>query len=220
MSISGKIVGTLGIAVVGLAATNVVYTLSDSPAFVAAARVDGVFGDWRLKTGPALYDRSEYLFQLGYGYVTADGAFTAVTENIGEVADVDTGIERGAEAVELISESLKLSPGNAHAWGELALAQLSILEYEDALHSLRTSWEMAPFNAALALRRLQFAEVIAGHAFDAEEFDFAELAPPEFSEADLENLKRDLTVAQTHRPRQLDGFLEWAVHTEDLLSDG
>ena len=92
MSISGKIVGTLGIAVAGLAATNVVYTLSDSPAFVEAARVDGVYGDWRLKTGPALYDRSEYLFQLGYGYITADGSFTAVTENIGELADVDTGV--------------------------------------------------------------------------------------------------------------------------------
>jgi len=220
MSISGKIVGTLGIAVAGLAATNVVYTLSDSPAFVEAARVDGVYGDWRLKTGPALYDRSEYLFQLGYGYITADGSFTAVTENIGELADVDTGIARGEQAIALISESLKLSPGNAHAWGELALAQLSVLEYEGALASLRTSWQMAPFNASLALKRLQFAEVITAHSIEAIEFDLAELAPPSFNDTDLENLKRDLTVAQTHRPRQLDGFFEWSVHTEELLSDG
>ncbi len=219
MSISNKLLGGLCFVTVGLAAVNIVQTLADSPAFVESARVDGVFGDWRLKTGPALYDRSEYLFQLGYGYLSADSKFSAATEGRGEIAGGETGIERAKLASELITQSLELSPGNAHAWAVLAGAQLTTQDYDEALGSLRRSWELAPNNSALAVRRLEVFEVVQSLREDAEAFGLAELAPPEFEDADNASIDNDILLAQTHQQRAFDFFLETSFHVVERLGD-
>ncbi len=48
------------------------YIFSDTPAFNANARSTGVFGDWRVPIGTAYFNRAEYLFQLGYGFIQSD----------------------------------------------------------------------------------------------------------------------------------------------------
>jgi tetratricopeptide (TPR) repeat protein len=218
MSFSGKFVGTLCVSLGALALVNGVKTLSDSPAFVEAARVDGVFGDWRLQTGPALYDRSEYLFQLGYGYLSTDSVASAATENVGEVATNEVAMERAQQAISLLTESLKLSPGNAHAWATLTDAQLLTDDFEGAMQSLQTSWELAPYNASLSIQRLGIVEVMLQLGQDARDFGLAELAPPEFSENDLSRIEGDIEVAQRYRSRQLDIFMQNAEFVAEMVS--
>ena len=211
MSVTGKIVGGLCICMTGLAAVNVVKALSDSPAFVEAARVDGVLGEWRLNTGTALYDRSEYLFQLGYGYINADGVFSTAGEDIGQVAGASLGIERGERAVNLISESLRLSPGNAHAWATLAEANMITNDFEAAFAALRQSWELAPYNASLSVRRLTIAETALELREEAVIFGVEDLAPPELTEADLLALAGDFEVAEKFNKRLFDDFMTRAI---------
>jgi|GEM_PF-2659672 len=208
MSFSGKFVGTLCVSIAALALVNGVKTLSDSPAFVEAARVDGVFGDWRLQTGPALYDRSEYLFQLGYGFLSTDSVASSATEDRDEIASNETAVERGERAISLLLESLKLSPGNAHAWATLTDAQLLTDDFEGAHASLKRSWELAPYNASLSIQRLGIVEVMMQLAQDARDFGLEELAPPAFSESDLSRIEGDIQVAQKFRSRQFDILME------------
>ncbi len=201
----------------GLAVVNVIKTLSDSPAFVEAARVDGVLGEWRLQTGSALYDRSEYLFQLGFGYVNADGTFSTAGEDIGQVAGGSLGLERGETAKDLLEESLRLSPGNAHAWATLAEANMIASDFEAAFAALRRSWELAPYNASLSIRRLSLAETALELREEAVIFGVEELAPPEFTESDLKSLVGDFEVAQRFSKPLFSDYMTRAVFVPELL---
>ena len=219
MSFSGKFMGTICVSMAALALVNGIKTLSDSPAFVEAARVDGVFGDWRLQTGPALYDRSEYLFQIGYGFLSTDSVVSSATEERDELATNETAVERGTQAISLLRESLKLSPGNAHAWATLTDAQLLTDDFEGALSSLQRSWELAPHSAGLSIQRLGIVELMLQLGQDARDFGMEDLAPPEFTEADLARVEGDIQVAQKFRARQFEVFKENSEFILDMVSE-
>jgi len=174
---------------------------------------------WRWELGPALYDRSEYLFQLGYGYLSTDSVASAATENRGEFASNETALERGERAVSLLTESLKLSPGNAHAWATLTNAQMLTDDLEGANQSLKRSWELAPHNASLSLQRLGIVEVMLQLTQDAKDFGLEEFAPPAFTDEDLSRIETDIKVAQKFRTRQFDALMETSDMVQKLADE-
>lgn len=190
--------GMFLVSVLGLllALWNFSAVLSDSPAFVEEARINGVFGEWRTRDNPSLYDRPAYMFQKGYGYLNADLIASEATEAADEVADVQTGTERARKAAELFEASLALDPANAHVWTALAWARVNVDSIAQARQAMLASWELAPNHAELALDRLSFVELLTG--------PLAELLETPLSEAEKAHIARDVIVAQRFRPREYE----------------
>ena len=125
-------------------------------------RIEGLYGDWRVPDGPALYNRSDYLFQLGYGFANGDAVVSGATEDRNELASVDKSKQRSETAIELLIDSLELAPGNAHAWDSLAWSYALVGDYDNAMDAISASWVLAPNNFALALSRLPLIDLIGG----------------------------------------------------------
>lgn len=194
--------GMFLVSVLGLllALWNFSAVLSKSPAFVEEARIEGVYGQWRTRDTPSLYDRPAYLFQKGYGYLNADLIASEATETADEVADVQTGVDRARKAAGLFEASLALDPANAHVWTALAWARINVDSIAKARAAMTASWELAPNHADLALDRLGFVEMLTG--------PLADLLEAPLTTAEHAHIKRDLAVTKRFRPREHGPILD------------
>lgn len=172
-----------GLALVSL--QNFGAFLQGTPAFDADSQKTGVLGEWQVGLAPALYNRSDYLFQLGHGYAVSDSFVTDIEEDDALLADIDVMADRSMEAIDLLEESVELAPGNAHAWATLAWAHGFDGATEEARAALGTSWALAPYNAQLALSRLGVAELFLAPALDEETLEDLGLSADELAAGDL-----------------------------------
>lgn len=187
---------------------NLSKVFTGNPALDESARIDGIYGDWRVPSGAALYDRAEYLFQLGYGYVHGDLLVSGVTEGRDEVASLAVVRQRSDKAIELLNESLTLAPGHAPAWNALAWAYATAGDFENALNALRSTWKLAPNNLTLSLSRLPLVDLLL-------EFD---RQPNPLSPDDKYGVAADLAVLATFQPRTYDGALANSPYLQDIAA--
>jgi hypothetical protein len=158
MSRKGVSVLLPALALLALGGLSFRQIANNAPAFSVDLRIESVFGDWRLPQSEALYDWSEYRFQLGYGYLQGDtAALLSGDDALPELAALEANAER---AEELFRTSLTGAPGRASAWTSLGWAHLLQGRPDAAEAALRISWELAPFNVAEAPERLAIAEAL------------------------------------------------------------
>ena len=161
MALTGRIMQaspSVVVLAIGLVAMRL--ALGGAPAVDPAARQVGLYGDWRVPDGRALYIAPEYLYQLGYGYLQADVYSSGVTEAPGEVADAATAQARAQQAEVLFTESLRLAPANARSWASLAWARALGGNLGGAEDALLVSWDLAPWSGSLAAERFALAEML------------------------------------------------------------
>lgn len=161
-----------------------------APALQSDLLVEGITGDRRLSNLSDMYDRGSYLFQQGYGYVNADALSFAGIEGPGELASIETAAARFAAAKDLLAESLRHDPANAHAWLAYAQALATTGELEAGRAALVTSWELAPTTRRLALNRLFMIDAIRRLADDPAAHD--------------DIYQSDRAVLAEHAPRLLE----------------
>jgi hypothetical protein len=161
MALIGRILQvSLSVVVLAIGLLAMRLALGGAPAVDPAARQVGVYGDWRVPDGRALYLAPEYLYQLGYGYLQADVYPSSETEAPGEVADAATAQARALQAEALFTESLELAPGNARSWASLAWARALGGNLKGAEDALLVSWGLAPWSGSLAAERFALAEML------------------------------------------------------------
>ena len=156
------------------------------PSFDRNARVDGLFGDWRVPIASALYNRSDYLYQVGFGLLQGDLVASSVTEERDELASLETALNRAARGRRALEASAALAPGNAYTWTFIGWAAALEGDLEGALAAMETSWELAPWSFQLAPVRLSLFELLVS-------LDVPEDPLPSHLEAagrDLEMLRR------------------------------
>ncbi len=154
------------IAVLATGAVSAFALVSSAPAFNGDLRRDNVFEQDILQRGSDMYDRSRYLMQQAVSYIRADLIPFGGSGDGQIVASVDVVMERGADAVALMEESLALNPGNAHGWAVMAWAQLYAGNDAEAAQALQTSWALAPYNFALAPERIDLALALFSFVFE------------------------------------------------------
>jgi hypothetical protein len=177
--------------------TSAYFVISSMPAFDSHARVEGLFGDWRVPVVEAVYNRSDYLFQVGFGLLQGDLVASSATEERDELASIDTAIVRARRARAALAESASLAPGNAYTWAFLAWADAMAADDATALADLDVSWDLAPANAQLAPVRLNLYELL---------LDLGTL-PQDLRDVE-EKVKLDLVVMQRFEPQHLEVILK------------
>ena len=178
----------------------------DLPAFDRSSRVEGLFGDWRVPVTIGLYDRSEYLFQVGFGYLQGDVTASSVTEERNELASMETALARAASARSALESSAYLAPGNAFTWGFLGWARAMEGDTMGALRALEISWSVAPYNFQLAPARINLLEVLV-------DIDPGVLSSPEVRSA----AARDMSLLQKYDRKYLEVVLEDAPRLRKLV---
>ena len=173
------------------------WVVSAMPAFDRNARVEGLFGDWRVPVVGAVYNRSDYLFQIGFGLLQGDLVASPATEERNELASIDTAIDRARRAHDALSASAELAPGNAYTWAFLSWADVMTGDDAAALANLTVSWDLAPSNVQLAPVRLNLYELL---------LDLGTL--PEDTAAIDEKVKADIVAMKRFDPRHLDVMLK------------
>jgi tetratricopeptide (TPR) repeat protein len=174
-----------------LAFTNLSKVFTGNPALDETARIEGVYGNWRVASGAALYDRAEYLFQLGYGYARGDLLVSGATEGRDEVASPTVVAQRSEKAIELLTESLTLAPGHAPAWNTLAWAYATAGDFDNALEALRSTWKLSPNSLAFSLSRLPLVDLL---------LEFGQKPVP-LNENDERGITADLAVVAIFQPQ-------------------
>jgi len=140
----------LGLFAVGGIAVGKV--LDNAPAFTQELRTQSVFGDWRVVAPSSLYHKSDYYFDLAYGYLRGDIADFLVEDTSFSSDDIyQARLERAAELLEL---SLLSAPSRAKTWSALAATNALLGQPENAISALRASWRLAPNNLSEAPERL------------------------------------------------------------------
>jgi len=167
------------------------------PSFDRNARVDGLFGDWRVPIASALYNRSDYLYQVGFGLLQGDLVASSVTEERDELASLETALNRAARGRRALEASAALAPGNAYTWTFIGWAAALEGDLEGALAAMETSWELAPWSFQLAPVRLSLFELLVS-------LDVPEDPLP----SHLEAAGRDLEMLRRYDPRHYERLRE------------
>jgi len=158
-------------ALLGLAVSSFAQVALNAPAFSPDVREESVLGGWRLAQGETHYVVSDYLYQLGYGYLQADTASLLLgNDALPELEVFDRQMQR---SIHLLEDSLTYSPGRAGAWTSIAWAALLRDDVDRAEQALMTSWQLAPFNFAEAADRVglvSFMEDFYGPVASISEF--------------------------------------------------
>jgi len=183
----GRILARLpGLLLLAMGGGSAFLILTAMPSFDRNARVDGLFEDWRVPISSALYNRSDYLFQVGFGLLQGDLVASSVTEERDELASLETALDRAARGRRALEASAALAPGNAYTWTFIGWAAALEGDPEGALAAMETSWELAPWSFQLAPVRLNLFELLVS-------LDVPEEPLPSHLEAagrDLETLRR------------------------------
>ena len=121
MALIGRILQvSLSVVVLAIGLLAMRLALDGAPAVDPAARQVGVYGDWRVPDGRALYLAPEYLYQLGYGYLQADGLERAVNGlaliNTAEQRD-DVWAAPGEPRLDMVRRPARRKGDPAHAEG-------------------------------------------------------------------------------------------------------
>lgn len=191
----GKLLCRFFTVIILVAATaNFAVVLKTSPAFNSAERQLSVMGDWRVPNIAAHYDKSEYLLELGYGYLNEIGlTYDPETDQMALVDEAEMEA-RTLKAMGLIEQSIRLDPANASAWAYLAQAQGRNNDIEGMRDSLDRSWALAPNNLHLAPLRLTLVmqlyqnSVVASQEVDA------------LSDGEIASARRDGEVLEAQSP--------------------
>ena len=178
--------------VVGVVAVRAV--TAQAPAFQESLQVEGITGDTRLRTLSDMYDEGSYLFQMGFGYLSADVLSFAGLEAPDTIASFETAAERLSRAETLLEASLRRDPANAHAWLAYAQSIAARGAFDAAEAATVTSWKQGPTNADLAVRRLYLIETVR------------ELT--DTPDAMAEVYASDLALLRELEPRRARDFLE------------
>ncbi|MFK7880684.1 hypothetical protein [Roseobacter sp.] len=189
-----------------LSGASIFLTLSNVPAFDADLRKPTIFGDWRVATNSAMYDKATYAFQRGYGFLAADALVSSETEAGDEIATIEMAEKRARAAVDALEESIDSDPGNAHAWASLAWGHARLGADEIALTSLRNSWELAPYNRVLAATRVNLVSIVTT----------PELANIRLSEQDIQAVKRDFSTLRRFDHETFEFYTDAAPYLKEL----
>jgi len=188
----------LGVVVFLWAGFNFVATFSNIPVIDEQIRRDSLDGGWTVAVGSDLFDKGQYLFQIGYGYANADDSMAKNTDEDNPMALAN---ERAELAVLYLSESVSVDPGNAHAWAALAWSEAALGNIDGARAAMVTSWKIAPYNMQLAATRPEFVALIDELILEDIEFASAsgldedvqdELLLPKLTEFELGHARADL----------------------------
>lgn len=184
-----------GVLLLTMGAGSVYIILSTMPAFNREARVTGLFEDWRVPITSALYNRSDYLFQVGFGLLQGDLVASAVTEGRDELASIETAMERARRGRLALEGSARLAPGNAYTWTFLGWAAAMEGDPNGAVSALETSWKLAPWSLQLAPVRLNLFEYLV---------EFGPVGAP--LGVHIESARRDLEILRTHDLRDYEAL--------------
>jgi len=194
----GRILAKLpGLFLLAMGGGSAFFILSAMPSFDRNARVDGLFGDWRVPIASALYNRSDYLYQVGFGLLQGDLVASSVTEERDELASLETALNRAARGRRALEASAALAPGNAYTWTFIGWAAALEGDLEGALAAMETSWELAPWSFQLAPVRLSLFELLVS-------LDVPEDPLP----SHLEAAGRDLEMLRRYDPRHYERLRE------------
>lgn len=145
-------------ALLGLGVAAFAQVALNAPAFSPSLRTDSVLGDWRVAGADALHDKSDYYFQLGFGFLQADTATLILGEDdLPSLEDFDVQMARSQE---LLTLSLAFSPGRVDTWTSLAWAGVLRDDLDAAERALRVSWDLAPFNVSEASERVALVSAL------------------------------------------------------------
>lgn len=200
----------LSLGVFAGALTNFALTLGGAPAGNADIRQDSIFGDWRLALSSTLFDKGEYLFQIGYGFANAEDSMQANTDPDDPYA---LARERAELAVKNLRESLALTPGNVHAWSALAWSEAALGNIDAARQAMAVSWQIAPYNSGLAVSRPEFVAYLGDLLLDQEFAEDGEPTIAPISEAELSSVAKDLALLAELNPE----FAAEVIETSDVL---
>jgi len=194
----GRILAKLpGLFLLAMGGGSAFLILFAMPSFDRNARVDGLFGDWRVPIASALYNRSDYLYQVGFGLLQGDLVASSVTEERDELASLETALNRAARGRRALEASAALAPGNAYTWTFIGWAAALEGDLEGALAAMETSWELAPWSFQLAPVRLSLFELLVS-------LDVPEDPLP----SHLEAAGRDLEMLRRYDPRHYERLRE------------
>ena len=171
-------------------------TLTQTPAFNRQLVSDTIIGEGRLFNSRFMYDRGAYEYQRGFGYLATTEKTPGFRSADAERASPAALKYRAYKAMDALETAVSLDPGNARAWVALAWARASLNDRSGSVDALRVSWEIAPNNRTLAIRRLSLVGILAASGTH----------PVELTEQDRTAVSRDTDVLEQFEPRRLDNL--------------
>ena len=171
-------------------------TLTQTPAFNPQLVSDPIIGEGRLFNSHFMYDRGAYEYQRGFGYLTTTEktpGFRSATE---ESASPEALKYRAYKAMDALETAVGLDPGNARAWVALAWARASVDDLPGSIDALRVSWEVAPNNRTLAIRRLNLVGIMMA----------SDTNPVELTEQDRMATLQETDLLQEFEPRRFENL--------------
>jgi tetratricopeptide (TPR) repeat protein len=157
---AARIAPALPLALFLFGAASLSDVTSNAPALNPSQQQVSITGDTRLRHTPSMYTKSDYYFQLGYGFVNADALSFDGIEGPTELATYDVAVERFTKARDYLAESLRHNPSNAYAWQIYAQALGATGDLKGAVQALNNSWRLAPSNPDLAFSRMNTVEAL------------------------------------------------------------
>lgn len=167
----------LGLLAVGVAAFA--GAVASAPALSPSLRIGPLGLDWRPLIRSAFYDNSAYLAERAFALVDGRGGQELSEEEV-------------AAALILAMRAVEAAPADAYNWTLLAWLAGTAGFIDAARAALARSAELAPINAALAVRRLQL-------------FDLNETP---LSDEVRTMVAQDLAVAERYSAQELRAVLE------------
>jgi tetratricopeptide (TPR) repeat protein len=165
-------------------------TLKLTPAFNPNLMGETLLGNGRIPMSRSMFDKGEYDFQRGYGFLMSDRIVSPYTEQQGEIASPEVARQRARKAQDAFEAALSVDPGNAHAWTSLAWTHARLGNADRSISTLRVSWGISPNSNALAQSRISLANFLANP-------DVGKVA---LIPSDYEAISRDLNVLRLHAP--------------------
>lgn len=179
-------------------------TLSQTPAFSSKLRSQTVLNTWRTLDPESMYDKGSYDFQRGYGFLMSDIMLPEALETADGRGE--QSINHVQMAIEALEQSVKLDPGNAHAWLSLGWAYARSGDLDKARENLDISWRLAPHNVTLAGSRLDLSTVV----FNVRN----QLYTP--TEAEDQAIRADFAAIDVFRAKQSDRYRSLLKQALDL----
>lgn len=169
------------------------HVFNNAPAFTESLRTPSIFGDWRVVTPSSLYNKSDYYFDLAYGYLRGDVADFLVEDTKFTSEEIyEARLERAAELLKL---SIAAAPAQAKSWTTLATIYALLGKSDDAVRALRTSWGLAPQSLSETPDRLFVVSILNGDLTAAWQND-----------SDRKSIIADLRLARRYNPQFLNGL--------------
>jgi hypothetical protein len=169
-------------------------TLTSTPAFNPSLVSDTIIGEGRLFNSHFMYDLGEYEYQRGFGYLATTEKTPGYRNTAEDIASPAALRYRAYKAVDALEKAVSLDPGNARAWVALAWARASVDDLPGSTDALRISWEIAPNNRTLALRRLNLFGILMASSPD----------PMDLTRQDRAAILQDAEVLELFEPRGLE----------------